>query len=263
MTLCKNIQLLSISVYHYLSDVYKYRLSFSELGLTDHFILNLAQYSHLTGNSNVEIYKMPWTVESIYGNDIDLFIQNKSGTYTWYALQAKVMAFNGAFKDLKYNRKAILQQWDKLLLHETIFGSKSYYLLYSGKSQNPPKGMPNRSDCKGIPSIDELGLGIVETSEIKNIRTKTLSQSQQFFFKNIFPLHIDSIRKLFCCSDSLHITTKQFKRDEIDTSGYKKIYFKENNKIFSKNDEIVKYNFEKGLAPIRLIIKIKENSNGY
>jgi hypothetical protein len=224
-------------------------------------MLDLARHSRKRGNNSVEIYKMPWTVETIYGNDIDLFIQNNSGTFNWYALQAKVMAFNGAFKDLKYNRLATSQQWDKLLLHEATFGSKSYYLLYSGKSQRPPTSSPTRSDCIGIPAIDELGLGIVETQVIKNIRTSNIRPAQQLFFRHVFPNDIDSIRKLFCCSGSLPQTTKQFNRAEIDTSGYQRIYFSDGEKIEETDDEIKKNNLKEGFAPIRLIVTTGENAS--
>jgi hypothetical protein len=110
MTHCNNIRQFSSGVYHFLTDVFKYRLTFSEIGITDHLVLDLVRYSKITGQNNVEIFKVPWTVESVYGNDIDLFIQNTSGAYNWYALQAKVMSFNGAFKDLKIDSVAISQQ---------------------------------------------------------------------------------------------------------------------------------------------------------
>ena len=93
MSHCNNIRQFSSAVYLFLTEVFSYRLTFSELGLTDHLLLDLARYSRLTGLRTVEIYKMSWRIESVYGNDIDLFIQNNSGTYNWYALQAKVMSF--------------------------------------------------------------------------------------------------------------------------------------------------------------------------
>lgn len=261
MPYCNNIRHFSSSVYNFLTEVFSYRLSFSEIGLTDHLMLDLARCSRMTGNNTVEIYKMPWTVETIYGNDIDLFIQNNTGTFNWYALQAKVMAFNGAFKDLKFNRLATSQQWDKLLLHETTFGSKTYYLLYSGQSLRPPTGSPIRPDCIGIPSIDELGLGIVETQVIQSIRTTIIRPAQQLFFRHVFPNDIDSIRKLFCCSGSLPQTTKQFNRADIDTSGYQKIYFNNNDKIEDTDEEIEKNNLKEGFAPIRIIVTTEKNAS--
>ena len=258
MTHCNNIRRFSEAVYEFLTEVFDYRLSFSEIGLTDHLLLELARHSRITRDRSIEIYKMPWTVESIYGNDIDLFIQNSAGTYNWYALQAKVMSFNGAFKDLKFNTRATTQQWDKLLLHETKFGSKTYYLLYCGKSLRPPTDLPVRTDCIGVPPIEELGLGIVETNVIQRIRTVDINHSQLFYFRHVFPNEIDSIRKLFCCSGNLTPTTKQFKKVDIETRGYQKIYFMDDN--VTKIDNDVNIELNDGNAPIRIIINSNESN---
>lgn len=259
MTPCKYIGAFSCDVYDFLTDVFSYRLSFSEIGLTDHLMLALARYSSIDRDNTIEIYKTSWRTESVYGNDIDLFVQNNAGTFNWYALQAKVMSYNGAFKDLKFKRNSTAQQWDKLLLHESNFGSKTYYLLYSGKSRRPPTDSPTRSDCIGIPSIEELGLGIVETQAISSIRA-SMTNSQQFFFRHVFPNQIDSIRKLFCCSDSLPQTTKQFKRADIDTKAYRKIYSNTNYESEETDDEIENIHPPIELAP-NIIIKTNRNAN--
>lgn len=218
-------------------------------------ILNLVRYCKITGSNTIRIYKAPWNFESKYGNDIDLFIENDSGKFNWYALQAKVMSYNSVYKDLKFDTKKPQQQWNKLLSHETTFGSKTYYLLYNGKPKiNIPTTSPTRFDCIGIPKIEELGLGIVETQIIRNIRETQLTKTQQFFFKYVFPNHIDSFRKLFCCS-KLPKTRKQFNLNEIDLSGYKKIYSNNSNKNEFETDELKKNTLKDGSAPIRLIIK--------
>lgn len=196
-----------------------------------------------------------------YGNDIDLFIQNNTGTFNWYALQAKVMSFNGAFKDLKHNKLAAIQQWDKLISHETNFGSKTYYLLYIGQSLRPPRNAPSRSDCLGIPTMDELGLGVVETKVVKNIRA-TIKKTQLVYFKHVFPNDIDSIRKLFCCTANLPQTAQVFQKSDIDTRGYQRIYPVNNNEINEDTNEgIEPIISENGKAPIRLIISIEQNAS--
>lgn len=257
MSHCNNIRQFSSSVYNFLSRVFKYRLSFSEIGLSDHLIFRLVEYANASGDNSIEIYKLPWTVESVYGNDIDLFIQNDARTYNWYALQAKVMSFNGAFKDLKFNRKEAFQQWDKLLLHEKKFGSKTFYLLYCGQSSSPLSSSPTRSDCIGIPSIDELGLGIVETNIISDIRSNILTKSQQFYFDYIFPDHIDSIRKLFCCKSDLLTSHKSFKKEDIETYGYRRMFY-DGSKTTEDDDEYYNINeIPDGSAQLRIIIKNK------
>jgi hypothetical protein len=260
---CDNIRQFSRDVYHFLTDVFSYRLNFSELGLTDHLVLQLARHSRFSGLNTVEIFKMPWIIESVYGNDIDLFIQNNSGTYNWYALQAKVMSSNGAFKDLKFKPFATSQQWDKLLLHETTFGSKTYYLLYSGRSSRHPTVTPTRTDCIGVPAIEELGLGIVETHVISAIRTVTLRPAQQFYFRHVFPNDIDSLRKLFCCFGNLPPTSRQFKREEIDTTGYQKIYFLEDREIGDSEYEPDSVTMKDGNAPLRLIVSSDDQNSSH
>ena len=259
MSLIQFVNRFSISVYDFLSEVFNFNNTFSELGVTDHFIHALMKYSSTFGSADIKIYKAPWTVESKYGNDLDLFIQNTSGTYSWYALQAKVMAPNGAFKDIKIKRDKILQQWDKLLCHEKKFGSKSYYLLYSGKSKRPPITTPIRVDCEGVPTIRELGLGIVETHQIKRIRETVLRSYALLFFNDVFPNHIDSIRKLFCDLLISAPTFKQFKREDILISGYQLLY--RNNDL----DDVISDVNEKGLsdgdAPVRIIITVGEDLN--
>lgn len=256
MTHCTGIQIFAKNVYDFLSDVFTYNLKFSELGLTDHLLHHLASYSKYIGSNNIEIYKLPWSVESIYGNDIDLFIQNKLGTFNWYALQAKVMSPNGAFTDIRIKPKST-QQWDKLLNHERTFGSKTYYLLYCGESRRPPKKMPTRADCLGIPTVQDYGTTIVETKDIKHIRTSVLSTHANLYFNDVFPNHTDTLRKLFCCVDSLPKTGSQFSRSQISTKGYQKIYFDDSVQEDQNNEN--DQSLEDGFAPVRIIISSINN----
>jgi hypothetical protein len=261
MSHCTNIRRFSTSVYNFLSEIFSYDLNFSELGLTDHFVLELVRYARTTVSQNVEIYKTTWPIESRYGNDIDLFIQNPAtGRYNWYALQAKVMSNNGAFEDISY-KPAPIQQWDKLLDHEFTFGSKTFYLLYSGKSKRPPRNLPTRSDCIGVPLINELGLGIVETLAMKSIRETSLTPYAKVYFRHVFPDHIDSIRKLFCCTNQLPQTSKQFSKMDISTRGYQTIYkYTSNIEPLTEFRQIEDNELEQeaGSASVRIIISEKE-----
>jgi len=225
MPYCDKIREYSKEVYALLTEVFDYRLSYSELGLTDQLVLQIARWEYQMQSGQVEIYKTTWPIESVWGNDIDLFIQNSSGAYDWYALQAKVMSFNGAFKDLRYPWRSGRGQWDMLLEHEQEFGSKGFYLLYCGRSQAAPTGVPTRSDCLGVPAIEELGLGIVDPQIIRNIRLNTLRHSQLFDFTQVFPDHIDSFRKLFCCDEERTRSVAQFQKEKIDIKGYRKIAY--------------------------------------
>ena len=259
MTHCNNIKEFSKNVYDFLTRVFSYNLNFSELGITDHLVFSIVQNSHLYRLQNVEIYKMPWTIESVYGNDLDLFIEDRSGNFNYYALQAKVMSANGAFMDIKFKNTPI-QQWNKLLQHEADFGSKTYYLLYCGQSRRPPNAYPTREDCIGIPTLKEYGTSIVETHVIKDIREVQLTTYANLYFRNVFPDNVDSLRKLFCCVDDLPKTNRQFKREEISTDGYQKIYLSENpSEDYPEDyseDYPEKYIIKEGNAPLRIIISL-------
>ena len=83
MSKCNNIRDFSRAVFEFLSETFSYGLTFSELGMTDHLMLNIARYKRVTRDNSVEIYKLPWTIESSYGNDLDLLIENSNGTFNW------------------------------------------------------------------------------------------------------------------------------------------------------------------------------------
>lgn len=258
----------SSTVFRFLSEVFSYRLGFSELGLTDWFVLQIARWESRYRTGQVEIYKMSWPIESLWGNDIDLFIQNSGGTYDWYVLQAKVMSANGAFEDLKVRPNAAPQQWHMLMNHELLFGSLAYYLLYSGHSRRFPAGIPTRADCDGIPPIGELGLGIVEASVIASIRTHTLRPAQKLYFRHVFPDHVDSIRRLFCCTDANPRSSRQFQRNDIDTRGYIRVVYDPDATLGyqdGEEDELDKsepVESKDGRARVRMIIHSVEATSG-
>jgi hypothetical protein len=265
MSLCDHSRVFSARTYEYLSQVFAYRLGMAEIGITDIFTFQLVNYYNNTGINSARIYKTNWNQESKYGSDIDLFIQRADGKYNRFALQAKVMSFNGAYKDLKL--KLAPNQWDKLLDHENKFSSKSFYLFYNGQPTiRPIKKVPTRPDCLGIPSIQELGLGIVETLIVKNIRETLPNPTGQIYMRHFFPDHMDSIRKLFCCDggnfDIEELKGYDFK--EIYTGApYKLIKFSESElereeyEISEQYEEVLFDKYE-DIAPLRIVIGKQE-----
>lgn len=265
MSLCDHTRVFSARTYEYLSQVFAYRLGMSEIGITDIFTFQLVNYYNNNGKNSVRIYKTNWKQESKYGNDIDLFVQRADGKYNRFALQAKVMSFNGAYKDLKL--KPTPNQWDKLLDHENKFKSKSFYLFYNGQSTiKPIRIVPNRTDCLGIPPIQELGLGIVETINVKNIRETLPNPTGQIYMRHFFPAHMDSIRKLFCCDGG------NFNIDELKGYDFKEIYTgapyeliklsepeldREEYEI-SDQDEEVLFDKHEDIAQLRIVIDKQE-----
>lgn len=261
MSICDHTRMFSSRTYDYLSRVFRYRLGMAEIGITDIFLFQVVDYCHNFGLTNIRMYKTSWKQEAKYGNDIDLFVQRADGKYNRYALQAKVMSFNGAYKDLKLKRAP--NQWDKLLDHESKFKSKSFYLFYNGQPIiRPIRNAPTRTDCIGIPPIQELGLGIVETPIVKNVRETLSHTTGQVYMRHFFPAHMDSIRKLFCCDGGGFNTNdlNGYDLKEIYTGApYKLIKFSEQEfeieeEKISEQEEGVLFEKHPDIAPLRIVI---------
>lgn len=255
MSICDHTSYFSRQAFHHLSEVFDYGLSFSELGMTDLFVLDLVRFSQQGASSKlqVEVYKTSWPVERLFGNDIDLFVGDGTGQYDWYALQAKVMSHNGAFKDLKIKKSGKMHQWHKLLLHEHLFGSQAFYLLYIGKSKtNFPTASPTSTDCQGQASIAEYGLTLVKALDIMN----TVTTASPMLFSAVFPGSAEPLGSLFCCPRIPPPTAKKFSRKAILPPVYKRVYAR------GKDDDPYQGanhpdNFRPdGFAPIRILIEL-------
>lgn len=263
MSLCDHTRMFSRMTYKYLSDVFRYRLGMAEIGITDIFLFQIVDYCHNFGLTNVRMYKTNWKQEAKFGNDIDLFVQRSDGKFNRFALQSKVMSFNGAYKDLKLARN----QWDKLLDHESRFNSKSFYLFYNGQPViRPIKTVPTREDCLGIPHIQELGLGIVETTIVKAVRENLPHTTGQIYMRHFFPEYMDSMRKLFCCDSGGYNSNdlKGYESKNIYTGKpYKLIKFSEEEieseaeEISEKGEEML-FKQHPDIAPLRIVIDSKE-----
>ena len=253
MSLCDYSSYLSQRVYRHLSDVFRYELSFSELGMTDHFILDLARFTHRSGSASVRVYKTSWPVETAFGNDIDLFVGDGTGDYYWYALQAKVMSHEGEFNDLKVKVKGELHQWHKLLLHERLFGSQAFYLLYVGKSKtNFPSTRPTKEDCHGVAPIGDYGLSLVKALDIH----KTVTRTTPMKFSDVFPDLVEPIRSIFCCPRPLPPTAKKYSAAEIYTPAYRQVYAREKGEASFRDYNNLDRFLPDGFAPLRILIDL-------
>ncbi|WP_460585154.1 hypothetical protein [Hymenobacter arcticus] len=222
--------------------------------MTDLFVLDLVRFSHQIASFQVEVYKTSWPVEKPFGNDIDTFVQDATGHYDWYALQAKVMSHEGVFKDLKVKKPGTVEeQWHKLLLHEYLFGSQAFYLLYVGKSKTSfPTTPPIWSDCKGPASIADFGLTLVKALDIMN----TVASTSPMPFSDVFPSVAEPLRSLFCCPRKAPERATKFSKKDILPPAYKRVYAR------GKGDDPYRgYNHSDnflpdGFAPIRILIDL-------
>lgn len=254
MSLCDYSSYLSQRVYRHLSDVFRYELSFSELGMTDHFILDLVRFTHRRSPATIKVYKTSWPVETAFGNDIDLFVGDGTGQYDWYALQAKVMSHEGEFNDLKVKVKGELHQWHKLLLHERLFGSQAFYLLYVGKSKtNFPPTRPTKQDCHGVVApIGDYGLSLVKALDIY----KTVTRTTPMKFSDVFPDLVEPLRSIFCCPRPLPPTAKKYSEAEIFSPAYRQVYARERRDASSQDYNALDHVLPDGFAPLRILIDL-------
>lgn len=249
MSLCDYASYLSNRVYRHLSEVFRYGLSFSELGLTDHFVLDLVRFSDRVSSTTIKVYKTSWPVETAFGNDIDLFVGDGTGQYDWYALQAKVMSHEGEFNDLKIKVKGELHQWHKLLLHERLFGSQAFYLLYTGRSKGSFIA-PTKEDCNGLAHIGDYGMSLVKAHDIH----KTVRRTTPMLFSEVFPDLAEPLRSIFCCPRSLPPTAKKFSENDIQTSAYRQVYARRKGEDPYRGNDISDGFLPDGFAPIRILI---------
>lgn len=262
MGICAFASLFAENTYRYLSRMFARKLGMAEIGITDVFVFELADFCYRSGNTDVFVYKTGSKIESVYGNDIDLFIQRPDGRYNYFTLQAKVMECHGYYKDLKL--KTAPNQWDKLITHEASFGSKAFYLLYNGEPFGGPlTAIPTRSDCMGIPSISELGLGIVEATTVKTVREVT-KPIGRIYMNDFFPVQIDAVRKLFCCGGTAYDGLRGYNYSDIYTGApYRLIpsagngQSEEYEDMEEETDET--FTSDRGLAPARIIVNTRNH----
>jgi len=177
-----------------LTAIFGYRLKLAEIGITDLFVYKLVDYCTARGLTNVFVYHAKQ--EAVYGADLDLFVQQATGKYLWFALQAKVMNFMGVYKDLRI-RKKNPQQWEKLKDNEAKHRNKAFYLFYNGDYPSPSRlPAPVGTDCRGVPALKDYGYGIVERLHIETHFSGGASRAK---FTDFYPYKMDALRKLICC----------------------------------------------------------------
>lgn len=249
MSTRRYIRYFSKHIYRYLSRVFSFKLAIDERGINDHLVFSIVEYCHKQGFADVLIYKSRKPKEETdYGHDFDLFVECENAKFAYFALQAKVMNFNGKYPSFDYAKK----QWEKLEKHEKKFYSKAYYMFYNGKYLKTSTLQPPKTDCLGIPLIEEYGIGIVENEEIAK---KVAGGAKSICFTDFYPEKMNAFRKLFYCScnDLGGIPLLSF--DEIDISfPYDQVKL---NSEFSIEESIQNEDLSTpdGGAPIRIIVK--------
>ena len=240
-----------------MSKVFMYNLKVSEIGLTNHLVFDITNF-YASFPSKCEVYSLHAINEHIRGADIDLFIQNSSGSYQYYMIQAKVMDYRGYYNDIaKWNPKS---QFLKLIKGAKKENALPLYLLYNGSTKNSLNGE------------GKYGTSVVAAGEINKFRTNQrkvgyIHGQNKLYFDLIYQ-YMEPYQNLFCNGlEGIDLPPNK-KENEIYTGfPYRKIQKNTDVNPLSedgKNDYLEKLSIikEKGLAPIRIIIKDNfENEN--
>jgi hypothetical protein len=194
----KEINNLSICIFNYLGKIFAQKSRMSETGITDFLFNHIILSSLFTGN--IRLLKLKSNIESVFGNDLDLFVKVAPNKYKWFVFQAKVAEYTGAFNDLKKKDKLGFPQWYKLRIHRQLFNSEPYYLFYYGQSSIKSRqinGNIDFTDCMGNANYRELGLSAVELDKVIKKREGT-GNYQLTYFRDFFPNNVKAFRSFFC-----------------------------------------------------------------
>ncbi|HMQ70414.1 MAG TPA: hypothetical protein PKA90_15600 [Ignavibacteria bacterium] len=174
-------------IWYYLSDVFRYGLKGSELGITNDLIYRIVSF--YGGRSpSCEVYAFNENVhENIRGADIDLFIEdNGSGNYYFYMLQAKILNSRGRYLDIApWSSRS---QYGLLIRNARIENATPLYLLYNGYSDNSNLGSPL------------FGLSIINANIIRiiRVRQRVLITKPKLTFNQLHPHNMNPFHILFC-----------------------------------------------------------------
>lgn len=169
-------------------------INVSEIGITKDIIALIR--THFKTVPNFGVWANPGFKESIYGSDIDIFVETNTGDFVWYALQAKALQLNGTYSDMAGIRNGEYQ-WQKLEKLEELSGCITKYLLYNGVENYHFRGTDK---CKNPFDETQFGCSLVDKDIVKSV---SLSKTPTFY--DFYPKDAQPWRVIVCC---LQDTTK-------------------------------------------------------
>jgi hypothetical protein len=161
----------------------------SEMGRTYDIVAEIRD-SYLADN-NIGIWCNPGFKEIEHGSDLDVFVETRPGIFVWWALQAKVLMKDGAYKGLKglHNGQ---YQWDLLKRLEERAGCFTRYLLYNGVANYSHENV--NDGCNRPFEPDQYGCSLVETTTFMDIALSKVPR-----FRDFHPDHAEPWRIIPCC----------------------------------------------------------------
>lgn len=148
---CLLFHIISKRIWRGLADRHGYNVGIDERGITDTLVYWLIKYHASHAGNHIIVRKA--RNESTEGNDLDLYIRNRSGGFNRFALQAKVLSPTKAKYSVKKGVRTVTYlpkiydgiqsrrggrgyQWNMLNKGEKAGLFKGYYLLYNGYSDS-------------------------------------------------------------------------------------------------------------------------------
>lgn len=252
MKLKKYIRNYSTHIFRYLSRVFSFKLAIDERGINDALIFSLTEFCYRQGYSDILIYKSKAPKKEVeFGHDFDLYVECCSSKYMYFAIQAKVLNYEGVYGSFDKSK----QQWEKLKEHEKEFKSKAFYMFYNGQFIGNKIPNPTKSDCLGIPNVLEYGIGIVDNDVI----SKIVPSKSKVKFDDFYPDNMDTFRKLLMCPCYSLDVKHLFSIEEIEIREPYELVNKTNlaqdpSQTNDRNDQN-ENEYMIGKAPIRIIVK--------
>lgn len=182
---CHLFELIARYVWDSIVHNHKYKLHKSEIGITNDIIALIRD--HKLRNQNFGVWANLAIKESIYGCDIDVFVETGIDEFIWYALQAKVLKLNG-----RYERLRDKSQWIKLSNLKDISGCIPFYLFYNGFDKVPGTF---KDCCLQTVKETQLGCALVSIKDVERIT----SEKPIIRYADFFPAYIHPWRELVCC----------------------------------------------------------------
>lgn len=168
-----------------------------ETGITND-IVSLIR-SHYYSPVNFGVWANNGKNEGDTGCDIEIYVETTSNSFALFALQAKVLARNGRYKQLRHTNDSGEYQWELLERLKAKIRCHIRYLLYNGVKDYKHSG----TDCAGAFNEDQYGCSLVHVSDIKRLALR--KKGKHFInpmFCDLHPALAAPWRQLTCCYQS-------------------------------------------------------------
>lgn len=184
---CQLLQDIAEEVWEIISRSRRTNTHFPEIGITAYVISRLKDKAGAT--PGIGIWSAAGLLESIWGSDIDIFIEVQSNKYIWFACQAKVLYVNGEYSDLHKLFAHKEHQWTKLKRLQFFANCEPYYLLFNGGDEY---NINSIDQCLRNFNTSQYGCSLVTLYDVEN-------STDPVSFGYFHPLKAQPWRILGCC----------------------------------------------------------------